>query len=92
MYQEMTESKDGNDELQTTRLLLNLGRVIQFIFFAIFAYGIAWSTSDLAAYLNLPVTGWALGSIIFGILGVILSELQIRRLEAELFGTPNKEG
>ena len=77
-------SQNENSQSSASEGFLLAARAIQYLFLAIFAYGIAWTTSDVITYLNVPVTGWAIGSVVFGALGILASELQIRRIEAQL--------
>lgn len=86
MSKEATSKPSPEPEtvFDSTRTFLQVFRIVQFLFLALFAYGIAWGISDLVEYINFPVTGWAIGCIVFGALGVLSSEIQIRRLESQL--------
>ena len=75
-----TPVKGSIEEIEKQRML-TVFRVCQYLFLAIFAFGIAWSLSDLAVYYTLPISGWALGSTVFGAQGGVASEFVIRRLE-----------
>ena len=82
------EEKPGQVEAPSvgddSRRFITVARAAQFLFLAIFAFGVAWSISDLAIYFELPITGWALGCTVFGAEGVLASEFLVRRLEARL--------
>ncbi|MHA1916723.1 MAG: hypothetical protein ACTSUV_00195 [Candidatus Ranarchaeia archaeon] len=71
---------ESNADIEKQRLLV-VFRACQFLFLAIFAFGVAWSFSDLATYFAFPVSGWALGCSVFGVQGGLASEFMIRRLE-----------
>ncbi len=66
---------------QEKRLLIFKVRIIQLIFFAIFAFGISWIISDLAEFLKLPINSMAIGTTIFGIFGMLGCEILIKWIE-----------
>ncbi|MHA2059739.1 MAG: hypothetical protein ACW976_03060 [Candidatus Ranarchaeia archaeon] len=78
-----TLERETSEDVEKQRLL-TVFRVCQYLFLAIFAFGIAWSLSDLAVFYDFPITGWALGCTVFGAQGGFASEFIIRRLEREL--------
>jgi hypothetical protein len=69
---------------ESTRTFIHVAKAIQFLFLAIFAFGVAWSISDLAGAFEIPITAWALGCTIFGAEGVLASEYLVRKLEKEI--------
>jgi hypothetical protein len=73
-----------SSELVEKQRLLTVFRACQYLFLAVFAFGVAWSLSDLATYFQFPISGWALGCTMFGAQGGVASELLIRRLEKDL--------
>ena len=77
-------SENMTSDGSSIQSFLMAARAIQYVFLAIFAYGIAWTTSDIVTVFQIPVTGWAIGSVVFGALGILASELQIRRLESQI--------
>jgi len=67
------------------RMLIFKVKMLEFFFFAIFAFGIAWIISDLAKTIELPVSSGAIGTTIFGFTGIIGCELMIRWIEKYFF-------
>ncbi len=53
-------------------------RLLQFLFFSIFAFGLSWFISDLLLVLKLPVSTASVGTMIFGITGIIGCEIVVR--------------
>ena len=78
----VTASPSSNE---STRTFIHVAKAVQFLFLAIFAFGVAWSISDLAEAFEIPITAWALGCTVFGAEGVLASEYLVRRLEKELY-------
>ena len=70
---------------ESTRTFIHVAKAVQFLFLAIFAFGVAWSISDLAGAFAIPITAWALGCTVFGAEGVLASEYLVRKLEKELY-------
>jgi len=60
-------------------------KVFQFLFFAIFAFGIAWILSDIVSFLNIPISPGGIGTTIFGITGMLGCEILIRWVDKHFF-------
>jgi len=69
----------ASEEARAKRLGLILKvRLIQFLFFSIFAFGLSWLISDLISTLKLPISPASIGTMIFGITGMVGCEVVIK--------------
>jgi len=60
-------------------------RLLQFLFFSIFAFGLSWFISDILVVLKLPVSTASIGTMIFGITGIIGCEIIVRWVDKLFF-------
>ncbi len=60
-------------------------RLLQFLFFSIFAFGLSWFISDLLLVLKLPVSTASIGTMIFGVTGIIGCEIIVRWIDKSFF-------
>ncbi len=69
------------EETKVRRLNLILKvRLVEFLFFSIFAFGLSWLISDVLKYLKLPISTASIGTMIFGLTGIVGCEIIIRWL------------
>ena len=73
-----------SQEIKRINLIFRV-RIIQFIFFSIFAFGLSWMVSDLLKVLELPISTASIGTMIFGVVGMIGCEIVIRWINKIFF-------
>lgn len=71
-------------ELKKLSLVFKV-RLLQFLFFSIFAFGLSWFISDLLKVFKLPVSTASIGTMIFGITGIVGCEIIIRWINKLFF-------
>jgi len=71
-------------ELKRLNLVFKV-RLLQFLFFSIFAFGLSWFISDLLKVFELPVSTASIGTMIFGIAGIVGCEIVIRWINKLFF-------
>jgi len=68
-----------SEEVHARKMSLILKvKIVQFLFFSVFAFGLSWFISDLISFLKLPISSASVGTMIFGITGMIGCEIVIR--------------
>ncbi|MHA1616647.1 MAG: hypothetical protein ACTSX9_05010 [Candidatus Njordarchaeales archaeon] len=74
----------SEQEIRRINLIFRV-RIIQFIFFSIFAFGFSWLITDLLKILELPISTASIGTMVFGIVGMVGCEIVIRWINKVFF-------